>query len=542
MKVLVSTIGIIYLLLTFAFGQTGTVELEGEVSFVTSKNVYVKFPQTGEIEVGDTLRWVSSSRACLVVTNKSSSSCVCVRINDCQVEKGAAIWFRKQEEAISEPIEEKVEEEVPVPDVTETTEEETTEEPMYKEKIRGRVSVSSYSNIGSARDNRNRLMGRFSLNARHINNSKLSLEAYLNFRQINPVNPENFAPQRSFLRVFNLAATYDVRPDLSVTLGRKINPKIASLGAIDGLQAEKRFGKAYVGAILGSRPDILTFSFNPNLLEYGAYGGIQTTDKNFYSQTTLGLIEQRNKGIVDRRYAYLQHSSSIARNLILFSSVEIDLYGSVNGVKTGGTRLTNLFLSGTYRFGRKASLMLSYDTRRRVLYFETFQTEIERLLNDDIARQGVRARLSIRPVKYLNLGVSYGRRYQSNQQNQSDNIHAFASWSKLPVVGGRLAVTYNQNLSSYLTSNIMSIRHSRRLIKDKLSADFYYRRVNYTYENSNRKRLQNYLGTNLSLNISKRLTFRIAGELGTFNQENNYRVYARIIRRFMGRKKVDGRR
>ena len=540
MKFKLSLSFIFTLLIVNLNAQQGGSVMQGEVTFVTSRNVYVKFDNTTDIQIGDTLMLAKNGSACLQVASKSSSSVVSRLINACEVQKGDGISFRLKQKA---PSKEEEQREVEIPDLIQAPaapepEEVEEEEPLYKERIRGRISLSSFSNIASNRDNRNRFMGRLSLDAKHINNSKLSLEGYLNFRQINAVNPENFAPPTSFFRVFNLAATYEVRPDLRLTVGRKINPKIASLGAIDGLQAEKHFGKAYVGAIVGSRPDIVNFSFNPNLLEYGGYAGIQTQEKNFYSQTTLGLIEQRNKGMTDRRYAYFQHSSTIARNLSLFSSLELDLYSAVNGVQTNNTRLTNLFLSGTYRFGRKVSLTLSYDSRRRVLFFETFQTDIERLLNDDIARQGIRARINIRPIKYLSFGASYAQRFQSDQQNQSDNIHAYASWSRIPVISGRIYFAYNNNQSNYLKSDILSLRHSRSLIRNKLDADIYYRRVNYVFVNSTRRRPQDYIGANLSLNINKKLAFRIAGEVTNFNQETNYRVYARIIRRFYGRKQT----
>lgn len=537
MKIKLSLSFIFTLLLVNLSAQQGERVLQGEVSFITSRNIYVKFDNTADIQVGDTLRLAKNGSACLRVTSKSSSSVVSTTLNACEVQKGERISFRVKKDHPVPASEAEREEEVPerIETPAPIQPEEMEEESPYKERIRGRISLSSYSNIASDRDNRNRFMGRLSLNAKHINNSKLSLEGYLNFRQINPVNPENFTPQTSFFRVFNFAATYEARPDLTLSLGRKINPKIASLGAIDGLQAEKRFGNAYVGAIVGSRPDIFNYSFNPNLLEYGGYAGVQTQTPNFYSQTTLGLIEQRNKGMTDRRYAYFQHSSTIARNLTLFSSLELDLYSAVNGIKTNSTRLTNLFLSSTYRFGRKVSLTLSYDSRRRVLYFETFQTDIERLLNDDLARQGIRARINIRPIKYLNFGASYSQRFQSDRQNKSDNIHAYASWSKLPLIGGRIYVAYNNNQSNYLTSDILSVRHSRSLIKNKLAADIYYRSVNYVFINSTRKRPQDYIGANLSLNITRKLTFRLAGELSNFNQETNYRVYARIIRRFYGK-------
>ena len=42
---------------TFLFGQDETRLIEGKVTFTTSRNVYVRFDNTADIAVGDTLRW-----------------------------------------------------------------------------------------------------------------------------------------------------------------------------------------------------------------------------------------------------------------------------------------------------------------------------------------------------------------------------------------------------------------------------------------------------------------------------------------------------
>ena len=270
-----------------------------------------------------------------------------------------------------------------------------------------RVSVSGYSNINSQRENRTPVMTRLALNASHINNSKFSFNTYLNYRYFFEQADSTSLPQNSFFRVYNLSVRYDALPSLSVIAGRNINPKISSLGAIDGLQLEKYFGKFYIGAIGGFRPDTFDYGFNSDLLQYGGYAGVMTDAKKFYSQTTLGFVEQQNAGETDRRFAYFQHNSTIFKNLNLFSSLELDLYSKVNGVTANDIRLTNLYISARYRISRKVNLMLSYDSRKRILYYQTFQSEIDRLLDDDLARQGLRARLNIRPFKYISAGFSY---------------------------------------------------------------------------------------------------------------------------------------
>ena len=205
----------------------------------------------------------------------------------------------------------------------------------------------------------------------------------------------------------------------------------------------------------------------------------------------------------------------------------------MNDTVSNDPRLTNLYISARYRFNRKVNAMVSYDSRKRILYYETFQSDIERLLDEDMARQGLRLRINIRPIKYLMTGFGYSKRFQNDNENKSDNFNTYASYSKIPVIDGRVYLSYNMNSSNYLKSNILSFRYSRYLIENKLDADFSYRLANFDYFNSFTSTYdQHYLGLNLSLRINRKLFWSAYGELATGNKEDNYRIYTKLIKRF----------
>jgi len=527
MKYLFNSIIVFIVLTCNVFGQTNDPILNGTVSFVTSNNIYVKFENTQAIAIGDSLKLSSTNTACLVVKSKSSSSCVCQVVNDCEIQKGDEVLFvNTPKEKVKTTVQKK--EIIPVAqDAT-----ETITDPIYKENIRGRISASTYSNILSNRDDRHRIMSRLSVDADHIKGSKYSFNTYLNYRHILDQAETSSLQNNSYLRVYNLGARYDASPTLSFTLGRNINPKISSIGAIDGLQIEKYFGKSYAGAIVGFRPDIFDYGFNADLLQYGGYVGTITDTDDFHSQTTVGAIEQRGNGDIDRRYVYLQHSGTIFRDLNIFSSMEMDIFSKVNNTTKNNLRLTNLYVSARYRFNRKLNLMLSYDSRKRIIYYETFQTEIERLLDDDIARQGARTRINFRPYKNILAGVSYSKRFQSDNGNKSDNIHGYVTLTKVPNIGGRFSLTYNRNESNYLESNIGAARYARGFLNGRLNTELYYRLVFYDYTSAIESLQQHYMGTNLSYNINRKLLVSISAEVSTFDNENNIRIYSRIIQRF----------
>lgn len=512
-------------------------KIPGKVSFITTENVYVRFEDTGKIAIGDSLRLSSSGTKCLIVKSKSTTSCVCAVVEGCTLEKDDNVDFIFAPETRSTELVaiEVVPAETGERDMLRMTnipEEPPEEAPLFKESMRGSVSLSEYSLLNSDRADRHRVMARFDMDAQHINNSMFSFDTYLNYRYLLNEESSSSLPSTNYLRVYNLSGRMDVSPTLSLTLGRTINPKASSLGAIDGLQAEKQFGATYLGAIVGFRPDFYDYGFNSDLLQYGGYFGLNTDQDDFRSQSTIGFMEQRANGDIDRRYIYLQHYSTLIKYLTLFSSAEMDIFSKVNYTTTNDLRLTNLYISARYRFSRKFSLMLSYDSRKRIIYYETFQSDIERLLDDDLARQGARARVSFRPFKYVYAGASYAKRFQSDQQNKSDNINGYLTFSRLPAIGGRLNLTYNRNTSNYLESNVGGIRYSQDFMDNRMYAELYYRIADYKYGNLMDPFLQHYVGTDISYNITRKLSLSISAEYTTYNNEQNFRFYSNIVERF----------
>ncbi len=534
LKMVIFFVGIMTLMTPENYAQNTM--SEGEITFITSTNVYVRFESTDHIENGDTLYWQESKELlpCMVVTQKSSNSTVNKRVGACDFKVGDKIIFTKELNLLKEEIED-------MPIIDEPVERPLAEEdarienilPTFQERIRARLSFASYSNMSSQGDHdRHRIMLRGNINAQNINNGKFSFESYVNYRQ-NLFQPGTKPDLESkFLRLYNFALSYDVNPTMRISLGRKINRNISSIGAIDGLQVEKRFGGFILGAIGGFKPDLFKFDFNSELLQYGGYLGYETNNMKLYTRTTFGVLEQKNGSAIDRRYAYFQHSSTVSRKLTLFGSAEVDLYQNVNGIESSKPRLTNLYVSARYRFSKIVRLTVSYDTRKRIIYYETLRTEVEKLLAEDQARQGLRARINIRPFRFINIGAGFSRRFQSDRQNQSDNINLYVGHSKLPGIGGRLSVSANQNETNYLRTRILSGRYSRSLIRKKLSGDFYYRKVEYDYFGHESKTTQDYFGASFNIRLTKKLSLSILGELAHRTTEDNYRFNTRIIKRF----------
>lgn len=521
-------------------GQTQTVLEKGVVSFVSSRNVYVKFASTKSINIGDTLLISQNDELvpALVVSNKSSTSLVCTPLLSERMEVSTEVFAKTI--AKKEPPKVGKEKELELPPKIEkevATEKVTTviipeeEEIISKEKIKGRISAASYSNLSDFQ-NTHRMRYAFSFRGDHLKNSNFSTENYITFRHTIDDWAEVQDNLAQAIKVYSLSVKYDFDSTSTLTFGRKINHKISNMGAIDGFQYEKKWGRFVGGAIIGSRPDYSDYSLNLNLLQFGAYAALVSNNPAKFQQTTFGFIEQRNRAKTDRRLVYFQHSGEVLKNLNLFSSFEVDLYENVNNETKNTLRLTNFYASLRYRLSRNWRFSVSYDNRKNIIYYESYKSFIDQYLEDE-TRQGFRFGVNYRPFKFMTWGVNTSWRFQKSNSNDSKNLNTYLNFSRIPVLNIRATLSANFLQTSYLDSKIFGIRLSKEIIRRKLSSDFYFRMVDYQYKNSENTIHQTIGGASFSLRLLKQLTCYLYYE-GTFDNRNQafHRINTKLIQRF----------
>jgi hypothetical protein len=527
-------------------GQNQTGVLDGSVTYITSQSVYVKFSSTDKIRAGDTLfiKQGETVVPAMKVKDLSSVSCVCVPLSAITFKVGDKVYFKPgpsretnkeapvpapaviPPETINQPAE------VSKPDTI------TVRKPLvYKKKqqIHGFVNISSYtnwSNYSSAISQSEKLT--FSLSARNIGNTNLSADCYISYNQ-NP-NQLNETSNSVFnnLKIYNFAISYDFGKKATLLLGRKINPKLSNMGGNDGIQFELKFKPLSIGLIAGYRPDFSNYGFNTNLFQYGTYLYNEYAGKKGMMQTTLAFINQTNSGKTDRRFFYVQHVNSLVKNLTFFGSAEVDIYGkefnSVDSTyKTKSTpKLTNLYLSLSYRIMRRLLISLSYSARQNVIYYETYKTYLERLL-DTQTLQGYSLQVNYSPVSKLSIGATASYRFSQQDPRPTQNLYAYVTYSEIPGIKTSVTVSAILMKTAYVNGRIYSAGLSKDIAAGKLYLGLTYRYVDYHYFNTE------YIPTNQNVGEFS-LTWRIIRKLslsvyyeGTFEKVNQYqRIYGQI--------------
>ncbi len=526
------TFYIIFLLMTTALiAQSGNQsELEGTVSFISAQNIYVKFIDTEGISVGDTLFIKNREKLfpVIVVKHLSSKSVSGTPTGDQEIRKGDKITaiVYGQTETAGESM-------AAASTVEITSSESNNKNKRYSRKtFSGRFAVNSYTNFSNVSGwNSQRWRYRFSLNELQLADSSLWFDTYLTFSY--KTDSWHLVEQdiSNALRIYNFSLTYMPGRDITISAGRKNNRSAASLGSYDGIDVQYKFGKNKIGFIAGSRPDWSDYSFNFNLLQFGLFFNRVDLIYNSRLENTLGVFEQRNNGQTDRRFLYFQHSNNTISKVTMFFSSEVDLYKKVNGVEENTFSLTSLYLNARYSPTRSINLSASYDTRKNVIYYETYKSYADSLLEAE-TRQGFRFRLSIRPVNKIITGVSFGYSSRGEAIQASTNYNAFVTYTRLPLVRGSLSANYTHLNTNYVNGDIIGVRFFHDLISGLSNFSFGYRYVSYQYSSTEYELNQHIGSASIYINLLRSLTLNLSYE-GIFESvRSNSLLFAGLNIRF----------
>jgi hypothetical protein len=483
--------------------------IEGSVSYISAQNIYVKFTSTNGIEVGDTLFLKEKNKLipAIRIEHKSSSSCSGVSITSKKVEVNTLLFAFIMTNEVETEAETKASDSISISPIVVST--VTADEIVTKTSLEplptlsGRVSVQSYSNFTNNQKSYDYQRWRytFQLNAGRIGNSGFSYSQYISFAYRADDWDRISSDLSQAIRVYDLAIKYDFNQRTLLWLGRHINNKISNIGSIDGLQFETGVNEWSFGAAVGSRPDFNNMGLNSKLFEYGGYINRADLLANGDMQNTLGYFEQTNDFNTDRRFLYFQHSNSAIQNTRIFLSSEVDLFKKEMGENKTDFSLTSLYTSINIRPSDLFSIMLSYDARKNVIYYETFKTTLDSIIENE-TRQGFRTRLTLKPIRNLYFGGDYGYRYRKGDLKPSNNYGGYATYSQIPVIETSATVSFNRLSSSYTEGDIWSANLNRPIVYG-FDIMLGYRFTNYKFRSGIDNLKQNSVSINLNTYLLK---------------------------------------
>lgn len=515
-------------------GQDTLTSRIGKITFKSSINYYVKYQTTEFIKVGDTLYlMLDKLEPALEIHHMSSTSCVGKKITKETLNIGDSLVARvliqiQKNDSKSDSLSVSVN----------TQNQLISEKPKPKslrklQNVTGRLTASSYSSKSSGHDQIDtRLRYTLVLNARSIKGSKWGGESYISFRH--KIGDWQEVTNNLFgaLKIYNLALKYNPKENVMFAVGRKVNLNVSNLGAVDGLQYEKKVKNMIYGAILGSRPDYTDYGINLKLLQAGLFAGHNWRNKKGGDiNSTIAFFEQKNDFKTDRRFTYLQHTNTLIKNLMLFSSMEIDLFKKVNNTVSTTFSPSSIFLSLRYKINKQFSINSSYDALKNVIYFESFKNYIDQIIEQEV-RQGLRFGINIDPLKNVSLGINGGYRFQADKKDPSRNADIYLSYYNIPGIQMNISLSGTYLSTDYLSGTLAGIRLNKSFNQDKWSLESSYRQVHYQYGNTEVPLNQRIAEMGLNMRIMKKISFSLHGE-GTFDASRQYySLYCNLMKRF----------
>lgn len=203
--------------------------------------------------------------------------------------------------------------------------------------------------------------------------------------------------------------------------GRIGTSPFIAVGYLDGLLGQVRLLKSVaVGGFFGSRPLLADFGFESHGTKYGVYSRFSALEHDGRSDLEIYLagIHENGKEDVSRQYVAIETRYTPAGRWSFYQRAEVDLNkGWREELAPSSTQLSNFSLTTNARISRYSRFSLSYDRFERYRTEET--REIPEDLFDDLARQGLRARVTIGRPSGLSFSIQAGLRDRDDEMDDS---------------------------------------------------------------------------------------------------------------------------
>ncbi len=496
--------------------------LIGTLSYQTGNNTYVKFEQTRPIQIGDTL--YNDSNPCLLIQAKSSSSCVCLRINTCNLNIGDTLqyhYFDKTTEQLKEPPKSQIDSSnaitlQPNDSIVKTT--ETLSAGILSFSTLAQQSILSEANRINFRQ-----VLRFGITQSFLFFRKPStLNLNGNFQHYYSNFPSNY-PTLGRLNIFQACIDQQVNSNLRLSLGRSFQTNgLSTFGIFDALRLQYSYNKWQFESVAGFLPHLGTFGLDLKQQVFGGSIFYTKSTHGKYLQLGYGNFLQLNNGHFDRFTTASQGAVNIGKLQGYFAS-DIDFIPKA-------VRLNNLFLSTQWMLSKKWQLFLSYDARQNFILWNSYNQSLIDDLLDNSVQQGLRFRIQYRVSKSTILSTHLTNRF-NRQLIQMQLFGMQIRQQKFFWRGAQLS--YSGNLASYPSwiSIQQTLRFEQQIKLAQLS--LYYRSqifdnkaITSTIFN------QSTFGLQYNSALKNQIRFNISGEFGMQQQQKITRVYATVIKKF----------
>ncbi len=203
---------------------------------------------------------------------------------------------------------------------------------------------------------------------------------------------------------------------LNLVAGRILLRRAGAAGYIDGALGEWQFSEQLgVGLFGGGSPDWLYTDSGVSLTKGGGYLFYATgAPDRFRFEQVAGAVGEYHGGEVNREYVVLQGRFGESQRWGVDHTAQIDVNTGWRKEKSGSSvELSNLFVNGWTRVGRRVRLSMTYDNRSNVWTYET-RSLVDSLFDEGL-RQGARVQLELSPGPQTWMSGAFGYHDRSGE-------------------------------------------------------------------------------------------------------------------------------
>ncbi len=241
-----------------------------------------------------------------------------------------------------------------------------------------------------------------------------------------------------------------------VQAGRIGTSPFVSIGFIDGVVGQVRLTRSFdLGAFYGSQPRTDEITFESLGQKYGGYARFSALPRGTGSafQLYLAGIREHGKEDVSRDYVAVETHYTPGGRWSVFQRAEVDVnQGWRKDVSDSDTQLSLFSLTVNARISAASRFSISYDRNERYRTEDTRHVPDE--LFDELARQGLRARLVFGKARGLQVSFNGGVRQRDDDEDDTYSyglgvLHPdVASWGLM--LGGDLLGYSNRYTDGYV--------------------------------------------------------------------------------------------
>jgi hypothetical protein len=209
----------------------------------------------------------------------------------------------------------------------------------------------------------------------------------------------------------------------------------------------------------------------------------------------------------------------------------MDLFSIVDDVPQSTFDLSGLYLSLSYRISGKLSVNGSYDARKNIVYYETYKTFTDRILEEGM-RQGYRLSFNWRFLKNMSTGIHAGYRFLKSDPFPSRSVSGFYTYSNIGGLNLSATLSGNYIQTSHINCSIAGLSLLKDFAGGKFQSGAGYRLVNNRILENQNDILQHVGELNIYWHVFEKLSFSANYE-GTFEPDNTFqRVYIQLRKSF----------